>query len=308
MAQKDFSQMTTKKLRALYKSANEEDKLAIEKVLSAREQNVTTEEAATEEAATEKAATEETTKKAPKMTDEDRHALAEELKANIGRKCQVVPFGTIEWIDGYIAGVIEDKKANKVLYSIKAANGKKIIKTPHNPLLRIFEERVDVTIRSRAAKTEKVEWTPEIVEAEMNKVSGNVGRIAQVTKNENAISARIIAISADKRVNKLLYKLVEIETGKIFHKVTNAADIVIAEDFDDEGLALNTKFIERRQVAANRAALTPEDRVLACEESVKKAQEKVQKAEAELEAKRSQLEDAKAELEKYLAEQSESLE
>ena len=53
------------------------------------------------------------------MTDEERHVLAEELKKNVNHRCQAVPFNTVEWVDGYIAGVIEEKRSNKVLYAIK---------------------------------------------------------------------------------------------------------------------------------------------------------------------------------------------
>src|SRR5699024_6928905 len=61
-----------------------------------------------------------TQEKKPKMTDEDRHALAEELKKNVNPRCQAVPFYTVEWVGGYIAGVIEEKRSNKVLYAIKS--------------------------------------------------------------------------------------------------------------------------------------------------------------------------------------------
>ena len=88
------------------------------------------------------------------------------------------------------------------------------------------------------------------------------------------------------------------------HKVVKAGGIKIAEEFDEEGAQLNAKYLERREAAATRTPLTPQDRVIRCEENVKKAEEKLQKAQEELEAKKKQLEEAKAELDAYLAAQA----
>ena len=150
MATKKFSQMTTKKLNALLVTASDEDKKAIEAVLAAREQTqvsvsgetqsevansvqefedtenpLTPEEEAAIKAAEENGginpmsnSSKATQEKKPKMTDEDRHALAEELKKNVNRRCQAVPFNTAEWVDGYIAGVIEEKRSNR--YSMQS--------------------------------------------------------------------------------------------------------------------------------------------------------------------------------------------
>ena len=131
MATKKFSQMTTKKLNALLATANDEDKKAIEAVLAAREQTqvsvsgetqsevansvqefedtenpLTPEEEAAIKAAEENGginpmsnSSKATQEKKPKMTDGDRHALAEELKKNVNHRCQAVPFNTAEWVD-----------------------------------------------------------------------------------------------------------------------------------------------------------------------------------------------------------------
>ena len=108
MTTKKFAQMTTKKLNALLATASDEDKKAIEAVLAAREQAQTpkAEEIAEVSAAEETSLTPEeeaaikaaeengginplyngskaTQEKKPKMTDEERHTLAEELKKNM---------------------------------------------------------------------------------------------------------------------------------------------------------------------------------------------------------------------------------
>ena len=356
MATKKFSQMTTKKLNALLATASDEDKKAIEAVLAAREQaqapaapaapETTAEETpaapaseeetqlSPEEEAAIKAAEENgglnslyngskaTQEKKPKMTDEDRHALAEELKKNVNHRCQAVPFNTAEWVDGYIAGVIEEKRNNKVLYAIKTDDGRRIVKVHDSNLVRILDEVVEPEKKARARKAkdpaDKIEWTPEAIAEEVNEVIGNIGKTVEFEKyrttDENGeehiemVVGRIVAIVPDKRAQRLLYRIsvpTPIEGNplatKTMHKVVKAEGIKIAEEFDEEGAQLNAKYLERREAAATRTPLTPQDRVIRCEENVKKAEEKLQKAQEELEAKKKQLEDAKKELDEYLA-------
>lgn len=341
MATKKFNQMATKKLNALLATASDEDKAAIKEVLAAREQAkapaaqefedetpLTPEEEAAIKAAEEngginplyngsKAAQE----KKPKMTDEECRALAEKLKANINHRCQVVPFNTIEWVDGYIAGVIVDKRSSKVLYAIKTDDGRRIVKVHDSNLLKILDEVIMPEKKARTRNIEKVEWTPEAIAEEVNKFIGNVGKTAEIEKyrttDENGekhietISGRIVAIVPDKRSQRLFYRIsVPTPTEsdplatKIMHKIVTAEGLQIAEEFDAEGQELNIKYCNRREAAAARTPLTPQDRVIRCEENLKKAEEKLQKATEELEAKKKQLEEAKAELNAYLAAQT----
>ena len=351
MATKKFAQMTTKKLNALLATASDEDKKAIEAVLAAREQaqapkaEETAETPAVEETfltpeeeAAIKAAEENgglnplyngskaTQEKKPKMTDEERHALAEELKKNINHRCQAVPFNTAEWVDGYIAGVIEEKRSNKVLYAIKTDDGRRIVKVHDSNLVRIFDEVVEVEKKVRGGRkakdpaAEKVEWTPEAIATAVNEVIGNVGKAVKFEKyrttnpetGEEKIEyneGRIMAIVPDKRAQRLLYRIsvpAPIEGNplatKIMHKVITA-DLEIAEEFDVEGEELNKKYCERREAVATRTPLTPQDRFVKCEEALKKAEEKLQKATEELEAKKQQLENARKELDEWLANQ-----
>lgn len=352
MATKKFSQMTTKKLNALLVTASDEDKKAIEAVLAAREQTqvsvsgetqsevansvqefedtenpLTPEEEAAIKAAEENGginpmsnSSKATQEKKPKMTDEDRHALAEELKKNVNHRCQAVPFNTAEWVDGYIAGVIEEKRSNKVLYAIKTDDGRRIVKIHDSNLVRILDEVIEPEKKARARKAkdpvDKIEWTPEAIAEEVNEIIGNIGKTVEFEKyritDENGeehiemVIGRIVAIVPDKRTQRLLYRIsvpAPIEGNplatKIMHKVVKAGGLKIAEEFDEEGAQLNAKYLERREAAATRTPLTPQDRVIRCEENVKKAEEKLQKAQEELEAKKKQLEDAKKELDKY---------
>lgn len=355
--------MTTKKLNALLATVSDEDKKAIEAVLAAREQaqasaapaapeataeetpaapEATAEETqlSPEEEAAIKAAEENgglnllyngskaTQEKKPKMTDEDRHALAEELKKNINHRCQAVPFNTAEWVDGYIVGVTEEKRSNKVLYAIKTDDGRRIVKVHDSNLIRILDEVVEPEKKTRARKVkdpvDKIEWTPETIAEEVNEVIGNVGKMVEFEKyrttDENGeeriemVIGRIVAIVPDKRAQRLLYRIsvpVPIEGNplatKTMHKTVKTEGFKIAEEFDEEGARLNAKYLERREAVATRTPLTLQDRVIRCEENMKKAEEKLQKVQEELEAKKKQLEDAKAELDAYLAAQAEEL-
>lgn len=355
MATKKFSQMSTKKLNALLATASDEDKKAIEAVLAAREQAqvsgetqsevanpvqefedtenpLTPEEEAAIEAAEENGginpmsnSSKATQEKKPKMTDEDRHALAEELKKNVNHRCQAVPFNTAEWVDGYIAGVIEEKRSNKVLYAIKTDDGRRIVKVHDSNLVRILDEVVEpekkVHVRKAKDPVDKIEWTPETIAEKVNEVIGNVGKPVKFEKyrttDENGeehiemVIGRIMAVVPDKRAQRLLYRIsvpAPIEGNplatKTMHKVVKAEDIKIAKEFDEEGAQFNAKYLERREAAATRTPLTRQDRVIRCEENVKKAEEKLQKVQEELEAKKKQLEDAKKELDKYFAGQA----
>lgn len=342
MTTKNFSQMTTKKLNALLATANDEDKVAIEAVLAERAQAsapapeapvfedeapLSSEEEATLAAAERNGGVNPTysaSERKPKMSDEERHALAEELKKNVNHRCQAVPFNTAEWVDGYIAGVIEEKRSNKVLYAIKTDDGRRIVKVHDSNLVRILDEVVTPEKKIRARKSEataeKAEWTPEAIAAEVNDIIGNVGKTVEVEKfrtvDENGvehaevITGRIVAIVPDKRAQRLLYRIsipAPVEGNplatKIMHKVAKSEGLKIAEEFDAIGAEINDKYRTRREAAATRMPLTPQDRVVRCEENLKKAEEKLQKATEEFEAKKQQLEAARKELDEYLAAQ-----
>ena len=357
MATKKFAQMRTKSLKALLETASEEDKVAIEAVLAEREKAeaaaaeapvetpaeapaetpafeeetpLTPEEEAALKAAEENGGvnpmyTGRTAEKKPKASDEERHALAEKLKAEVvNHRCQAVPFNTVEWVDGYIAGVIEEKRSNKVLLAIKTDDGRRIVKVHGSNLVRILDEIIEPEKKIRAGRkpkdaSEKVEWTPEIIADEVNEIIGNVGKTVEIEKyritdpetGEEKVEVtvgRIMAIIPDKRIQRLLYRIsvpTPVEgnplAAKTMYRVVKAEGLKIAETFDAEGEEFNKKYRERREAAAIRASLTSQDRVLCCEENLKKAEEKLRKAQEELEAKKKQLEKAKKELDKYLA-------
>ena len=108
-----------------------------------------------------------------KMSDEERHTLAEELKEKVvNHRCQAVPFNTAEWVEGVVSGIIEDKRSNKVLLAIKLDDGRRIVKVHDSKLVKVLDEVVEPVKASRGRKQkdpsmieEKTDWLPEEIEA-----------------------------------------------------------------------------------------------------------------------------------------------
>lgn len=339
MSTKNFSKMSTKKLNALLETASNEDKELIMNELNAREATKSEEPSPLTQGTTEYVSDEPLTdeeqaildnlesKEVPtkqttrpvsnKLTDEERHALAIELKEkNLNHRCQVVPFNSIEWVNGVIVGVVEEKRANSVLYAIKTEDGRRIMKAYNNNLLKVLdevEERVATKAQRMAKAAERTPWTPEELDELIAKYLDNVGKVVEFNQfgTDERKSGRIVAIVPDKRVNSLLYRIVvatptesEPNATKTIHKVVTSDSITIAAEFDEEGEAFNAKYCERRANAATRVNLTPAERVAKCEENVKKCEERLLKLTNELEERKAQLAAARDELAAYLAAQT----
>lgn len=301
--------MKTEKLNTLLATASEEDKIAIQAVLDKRAAATASAEAPAENSPAEPTAEAPTenspapAKKSEKLTDDELHALAESCRENMHKKVQVVPFNTVEWVDGYIAGVIEEKRARTVLYTIKAVDGRKLVKAHNSKLLKIFDEKEVVARKVTRARAERPD--DEAV-AQMLEDSGkNVGKLLTFPNaNDVDITARIVSVQADRRTNTVMYKLKGVGDGKLYYKVVTATNITIADEFDEEGQEMNTAYMGRRDAAKARLALTPQDRVIKCEEDLHKLEARLSKLQEEIEAKRAQLAEAKAEAQKFIESQA----
>lgn len=357
MTTKKFSQMTTKKLNALLETASEEDRMEIQKVLDARmaaqqapateeteeESQLTLEEEAAIAAAEAngginpmyqgKTSKGESTKK---MSDEERHALAEELKEKVvNHRCQVVPFNTVEWANGIVSGIIEEKRSNKVLLAIKLDDGRRIVKVHDSKLVKILDEVVEPVKVSRgrkqkypAAIEEKTDWLPEEIEAATNEVIGNVGKTISYPKftlankpkegEEAEIeTGRIMSLVPDKRGKRILYRIEIDQTEeekaanapkKYAHKVSTNEDLTIAEELDEAGQAINDAFTKRRKNALERNAMTPQEKVELAEKAYEIAKKAFEKAQESLAKKEKALAEAKEELAKFLDSEMEKTE
>lgn len=339
MAQKNYAQMPTKKLNALLeKVTDENEKAAIEQVLAKRGQlapgdnapatmNPNAELSAEEQAAIDAAngtdadASEKqaaNTKKAKvKPTDEERAALAAKLREEaVGHKCQVVPFNSIEWVNGVIVAIVEEKRTNKCLYAVKADDGRRIVKAYGSELIKISDEVVELTRTPRGGKSkdELPEWTHEEIEKAIQEVIGNVGKqisyvetgaLGAEIENAPTIIGRIISLVPNKRNHTILYRI-EIQPAedapegtpkKYAHKVTTNDKLAIAEELDDEGKKINEAFIARRNgERKTQTAKTPEEALAIAEQQLKKAEEHKAKAEASIEKWTAKIEEIKAKI------------
>lgn len=340
MAQKNYAQMPTKKLNALLETVTDEsEKAAIEEVLAKRGQltpsdnapatvNPNAELSAEEQAAIDAAngtdadASEkqaDTAKKVKvKPTDEERAALAAKLREEaVGHKCQVVPFNSIEWVNGVIVAIVEEKRTNKCLYAVKADDGRRIVKAYGSELIKISDETVELTRAPRGGKSSKEElpeWTHEEIEKAVQEVIGNVGKqisyvetgaLGAEIENAPTILGRIISLVPNKRNHTILYRI-EIQPAedapdgtpkKYAHKVTTNDKLAIAEELDDEGKKINEAFIARRNGERKTpTAKTPEEALAIAEQQLKKAEEHKAKAEASIEKWTAKIEEIKAKI------------
>lgn len=339
MAQKNYAQMPTKKLNALLETVTDEsEKAAIEKVLANRGQlapggnapatvNPNAELSAEEQAAIDAAngtdadaseKQEATAKKVKvKPTDEERAALAAKLREEaVGHKCQVVPFNSIEWVNGVIVAIIEEKRTNKCLYAVKAYDGRRIVKAYGSELIKISDEVVELTRTPRGGKSkeELPEWTHEEIEKAVQEVIGNVGKqisyvetgaLGAEIENAPTILGRIVSLVPNKRNHTILYRI-EIQPAedapegtpkKYAHKVTTNGKLAIAEELDDEGKKINEAFIARRNGEYKTpTAKTPEEALAIAEQQLKKAEEHKAKAEASIEKWAAKIEEIKAKI------------
>ena len=326
MATKNYTKMSTTKLNALLATASEEDAAEIQTVLDARAQAekpavqgqaegqvyIDPDYPPTPEDEARWAAEEEAEKanggKAPRKvrrTDEEIDAITEELKSNIGHKCQVMPANTPEWVDGVITGVRGDKRAAQVFYVIKLETGKPVIKAHDSNLLRIFDETVEI-VAKRVVK-DKTPWTEDDIKSLVDEAAPNVGKLVTLT---DGTIGRIVSIVPEKRAKTLLYRIevptpteIDPSASKTIHKVYTSAEVTIEPDFDEVGADLNAKFVARREKAATKEPVTPESKLQRAQEAVVKAEESLQRAQEALEAKKKALEAAQAEYDAYVAAQ-----
>lgn len=340
MAQKNYAQMPTKKLNALLETVTDEsEKAAIEEVLAKRGQlapsdnapatvNPNAELSAEEQAAIDAAngtdadASEKQAATAKKVkvkpTDEERAALAAKLREEaVGHKCQVVPFNSIEWVNGVIVAIVEEKRTNKCLYAVKADDGRRIVKAYGSELIKISDEVVELTRTPRGGKSSKEElpeWTHEEIEKAVQEVICNVGKqisyvetgaLGADIENAPTILGRIISLVPNKRNHTILYRI-EIQPAedapegtpkKYAHKVTTNDKLAIAEELDDEGKKINEAFIARRNGERKTpTAKTPEEALAIAEQQLKKAEEHKAKAEASIEKWTAKIEEIKAKI------------
>ena len=325
VTKKNFTEMSNKKLNALLETANAEDRAAIEAVLKERgqvvvaeiepEEPMTPEEEAQAQAEREeaKAKAKAGRKAAPKASDEELAAQAEEAKVNVGHKCQFVPFGTAVWVDGVIVGVITEKRSRKVLYAIQGEDGKRVIKVVGSQLLKVLDETVELTVTRRAPRTnsesKREPMTEEQAQTAVAPYRDNIGQTATFTRDDKELTGIIIGIVCDKRTHCVMYRvrIVEgVEADKAITKVVNVVvtrqNLAVSTERSEDGLKLYNSRMNREQVKADKPGI--KERYEKCVANLAKAEAILAKAQENLERKREQLAQAKAEYDDFLATQA----
>ena len=329
---KNFKQMSTKKLNALLETASDEEKAQIQEVLNARNAasagagagapaeggELSEEEKAAIAAAEAEAGTKPENEapkkeKAPKMTDEERAALAEKLRVEaVDHKCKVVPFNSIEWVDGVIVSIIEEKRTNKVMFAVKTDDGRRVVKAHDSQLIKILDETVERAKRTRGShKSENggtdEPWTDEEIETAIKEVIGNVGKTVsypeagaygQIAENAATVTGRIVSLVPSKRSKSILYRI-ELDQEdanapkKYAHKVSTLDTLQIAEELDEVGQKINEAFSARRYKEPTEAKPAKNEK-----EAFEYATEMLEKAKVQLEKAKQIVEKREAALAK----------
>lgn len=355
MANKKFAQMSTKKLNALLENASEEDAIAIKQVLEARGQvasGETQSEAAPESASTDaelspeeqeaianaeageaaeatKAEKKEKAKKepkpkAPKLTDEELSAIYEQIVPNVGHECSIVLRGTAIRGNGYITGVLKEKRAMQLYYRIKlyeteTDEAKFVFKKYNDESLNISEEIAEEYTASsntgeakkRKTRTDKVpqmtddQWA-QYKESMRAVIANHVGK--KITL-KNGLVGRIKDVLFDSRtqgtyfacqvvvdgVNKTKYQVVHYTVDELGAYIINTDQI--DETVDEEFTKLNEAFRNRKVVEKRNPKRTPAEKVAHLQEQVRKAEDTLKKAQETLESRKNELAIAKSQLE-----------
>jgi hypothetical protein len=221
---------------------------------------------------------------APETTDEDAKAKAEfdakveAATVNVGHKCQVVPFNTIDWVPGVIMGVASDFKAGRISYAIKTEAGKKMLKSVDSKLIKISEETVDIETvkRSRPKGSSTAGRTEQDLQAAIKLALPNVGKQLVIDESHKA---RIDGLLLDRRTMRVMYKYKDPETGGQKFK-TYAADIELEDFASDADREHCAKYAESFKAGT---PLTPEERKAKIKASIERYKQQIAKWETELE-------------------------
>ena len=231
----------------------------------------------------------ETSKK--KMSQEECDILTEQLKEKIGHMCKVVPFNTLEWADGQIVGVINDKRARTPLFAIRLSDGRRIVKNYKSNMLKISEEKSEISRRAvtgRNSVSEKLsdEQLAKAVEEAKSTMLGHIVTFVPFKSTEEE-RGLITGIIPDKRSSRVLVRIesefietkmdadgneTSVVSKRITHKTITAQDIKVSDEVD-------SAFLERynKRVDSSKLNLTGEQLVEATLLSFNKAVAELEK-------------------------------
>lgn len=329
MATKNFSKMSIKKLNALLETTSEEDKALIQAEIERKTANnaamsedtgsvstskvgastvavvdpgteLSPEEKALLDAAEQEYAEAEANGEKPEghkptkleMSEEEVNTILEDCKKNLLHKCEIMPTGEIDWIEGVIVGVMRDKRSNAIMYRIKDVRGKMSHKAYTAKTLRIKDEVIEKTRVYTSRGEEPVKRTDEEAEKLKAEAIVNKGRKVTLKTDEGEMPGLIRSVMHDKRSNAVMYKI-DLENGKSIYKVVNSEAITMLDEWDEE---IKNRAAKRAEAEANKVELTPIEKVKKYEAEIEKTEAAIEKMKLKLEALKEQLEKAKVEL------------
>ena len=310
MTTSKFEKMATKRLKAMLETASEEDTVTIQAILDNREQTAaksqesvgeytqtqvgasTVIEAQPEtelspeeqaqlagaEAAAEKGEKQVAGKKA--LSEAEIAEKLEKAKENVHHKVLVLPNGEIEWVPGYIAGVVLDKRSNNIMYRLKVGE-KYMHKEISAKTLQILPEKAEVVARTGGRTSSGEKRTDEQAEALLAEAKVNKGRYCTIGDEKFLIRG----VMRDKRSNAVMYSL-EDKDGKKSYKVVTFEGITMLDEWNED---------VKNRVEREVVSKSPAERLAAAEEKLAKAKEQVAKLEELIAALKKEVAEAPAE-------------
>lgn len=324
MATTKFAQMSTKKLNGLLETASEEDRIAIQAILDARNAKKAKKETAPETelseeekmalAEVEKEETQVSTKKekkekvvkekAPKMSMEELDAAYDEAKSNAyGHRVQV-KVSEEEIREGSVCGILKEKRAMAIYLHIalddnEESVGAKCYKRYGSADIDILPEIVEVGKKANSKsritkqKLESGEWA-EVINNIRKACESEIGKTFTFDDGTTGVIQTVIR---DERSQGFYWRIKRDADDKIAHKVikyTIADDGQYVLDLSAVSGEADEELVEKfknKKERINRA-LTLDDKILMLEEKIAKTKEKLEKiadALATFEAERAEL-------------------
>ena len=248
MATMDYSKLTSRKLKNMLNTElSDEARQAIENELQKRESATAAAQSAEsqqgyqapddeagelspeEQAAIEAAEAEyskeqkEGRKTLLSLSPDEIEARKNEMAANVGHKCKVLPNGEIEWAEGVVVAVTHDKRSNAIMYTIRLSDGKKVRKAYGAKTLIVSEEIVEITKSAGRTVVEGSRGGRSLDEAEdlREKAQEHRGHYALLPVGDEKVKGYVTGIMLDKRSNAVLFAFA-LENGSKKYKAVTA--------------------------------------------------------------------------------------
>lgn len=303
MATMDYSKLTSRKLKNMLNTElSDEARQAIENELQMREMATAAAQSAEsqqgyqapddeagelspeEQAAIEAAEAEynkeqkEGRKTLLSLSPDEIEARKNEMAANVGHKCKVLPNGEIEWAEGVVVAVTHDKRSNAIMYTIRLSDGKKVRKAYGAKTLIVSEEIVEITKSAGRTVVEGSRGGRSLDEAEdlREKAQEHRGHYALLPVGDEKVKGYVTGIMLDKRSNAVLFAFA-LENGSKKYKAVTAT-IEWLDEYKEGTREYKNIKLNPKQYAAELA-----EKRSKLQEQIAKLQDRLKAVEADFE-------------------------